>query len=91
MKKNILWRLLLIGVTVILAVIFFLPNTPVFQHMPEWWKKSMPDKGIVLGWSLLGRAASCFRGQEGDKADRDNNRTIRGAAEGPVGKEKPAS
>ena len=67
MKKNILWRLLLIGVTVILAVIFFLPNTPVFQYMPEWWKKSMPDKGIVLGLDLQGGLHLVFE-VEGDKA-----------------------
>jgi preprotein translocase subunit SecD len=67
MKKNILLRLLLIGVTVILAVIFFLPNTPVFQHMPEWWKNTMPDKGIVLGLDLQGGLHLVFE-VEGDKA-----------------------
>ena len=67
MKKNILWRLLLIGVTVILAVIFFLPNTPVFQYMPEWWKSTMPDKGIVLGLDLQGGLHLVFE-VEGDKA-----------------------
>jgi len=67
MKKNILWRLLLVGVTVILAVIFFLPNTPVFQYMPEWWKSSMPDKGIVLGLDLQGGLHLVFE-VEGDKA-----------------------
>jgi preprotein translocase subunit SecD len=67
MKKNILWRLLLIGVTVILAVIFFLPNTPAFQYMPEWWKNTMPDKGIVLGLDLQGGLHLVFE-VEGDKA-----------------------
>ena len=67
MKKNILWRLLLIGVTVILAVIFFLPNTPVFQYMPEWWQSTMPDKGIVLGLDLQGGLHLVFE-VEGDKA-----------------------
>jgi len=67
MKKNILWRLLLIGVTVILAVIFFLPNTPAFRYMPEWWKSTMPDKGIVLGLDLQGGLHLVFE-VEGDKA-----------------------
>jgi preprotein translocase subunit SecD len=67
MKKNILWRLLLIGLTVVLAVIFFLPNTPLFQHMPEWWKSTMPDKGIVLGLDLQGGLHLVFE-VEGDKA-----------------------
>src|SRR4030042_2421737 len=67
MKKNILWRLLLIGVTVILAVIFFLPNTPAFRYMPEWWKSTMPDKGIVLGLDLQGGLHLVFE-VEGEKA-----------------------
>ncbi len=54
MKKNILWRFVLIGVTVVLAVVFFLPNTPLFQYMPEWWKNAMPNKGISLGLDLQG-------------------------------------
>ncbi|MCE5194866.1 MAG: protein translocase subunit SecD [Nitrospiraceae bacterium] len=67
MKKKIIWRFSLIGVTVALAAVFFLPNTPVFKHMPEWWKKSMPDKGIVLGLDLQGGIHLVFE-VEGDKA-----------------------
>ncbi len=67
MKKGILWRLLLIGVTVIAAVIFFLPNTPLFQYMPEWWTKNMPAKGLVLGLDLQGGIHLVFE-VEGDKA-----------------------
>jgi preprotein translocase subunit SecD len=67
MKKKILWRLILIGVTVILAVVFFLPNTPLFPHMPEWWTKNMPDKGIVLGLDLQGGLHLVFE-VEGNKA-----------------------
>ncbi len=66
-KKNIYWRLSLIFVTVILAVMFFLPNTPVFQYMPEWWRKNMPNKGIVLGLDLQGGLHLVFE-VEGDKA-----------------------
>lgn len=54
MKKNILGRLILIGVTVVLAIVFFLPNTPLFKNMPDWWKKDLPNKGIVLGLDLQG-------------------------------------
>jgi len=67
MKKNILWRLSLIGITVVLAVIFFLPNTPAFRYMPDWWKKNMPNKGIVLGLDLQGGLHLVFE-VEGDKA-----------------------
>jgi len=67
MKKKILWRLILIGVTLILAVVFFLPNTPAFQYMPEWWQKNMPNKGIVLGLDLQGGLHLVFE-VEGDKS-----------------------
>ncbi|MCJ7483536.1 MAG: protein translocase subunit SecD [Thermodesulfovibrionales bacterium] len=67
MKKNIIWRLILIGVTLILAAVFFLPNTPLFPYMPEWWKKNMPDKGIVLGLDLQGGLHLVFE-VEGNKA-----------------------
>jgi preprotein translocase subunit SecD len=67
MKKNILWRLGLIGITIVLAVIFFLPNTPGFQYMPEWWIQNMPNKGIVLGLDLQGGLHLVFE-VEGDKA-----------------------
>jgi preprotein translocase subunit SecD len=54
MKNKILGRLILIGITVVLAIVFFLPNTPLFKHMPDWWKKNLPNKGIVLGLDLQG-------------------------------------
>ena len=67
MKKNVLWRFSLIGVAVLIAVIFFLPNTPLFKFMPEVWKKNMPSKGIVLGLDLQGGLHLVFE-VEGDKA-----------------------
>ncbi|MCL4491474.1 MAG: protein translocase subunit SecD [Nitrospirae bacterium] len=67
MKKGVLWRIAIIALTVIVAVIFFLPNTPVFQNMPEWWKKNMPSKGIVMGLDLQGGLHLVFE-VEGDKA-----------------------
>jgi len=67
MKKNVLWRFLFIGFTVIIAFIFFLPNTALFKYMPEWWKSSMPSKGIVLGLDLQGGLHLVFE-VEGEKA-----------------------
>lgn len=67
MKKNILWRLILIGSTIVLAAVFFLPNTPLFSRMPEWWKKDMPDKGITMGLDLQGGIHLVFE-VEGEKA-----------------------
>lgn len=67
MKGKILWKLILIGLTILLAFVFFLPNTPAFQYMPEWWKKNMPSKGIVLGLDLRGGLHLVYE-VEGDKA-----------------------
>ncbi|HTZ18153.1 MAG TPA: protein translocase subunit SecD [Dissulfurispiraceae bacterium] len=67
MKKGILWRLSLICITVVAAVVFFLPNTPMFEYMPEWWTKNMPSKGLVLGLDLQGGIHLVFE-VEGDKA-----------------------
>ena len=67
MKKNILWRILFIGFTLLIAAVFFLPNTPLFKYMPEWWKTDMPNKGIILGLDLQGGLHLVFE-VEGDKA-----------------------
>jgi len=66
-KKKIFWRLILIGLTLIIAFVFFLPNTAAFKYMPEWWQKNMPNKGIVLGLDLRGGLHLVFE-VEGDKA-----------------------
>ncbi len=60
MRKGIYIRIALIAFTVILAIIFFLPNTPFFNYMPDWWKKNLPHKGIVLGLDLRGGSHLIF-------------------------------
>src|SRR5208283_928122 len=67
MKKGIIWRVGIIAVMVVLAVVFFLPNTPLFKSMPDVWKKNMPNKGIILGLDLQGGLHLVFE-VEGDKA-----------------------
>lgn len=67
MKKNVLWRLILIIATITVALVFFLPNTPLFKHMPGWWKEDMPSKGISLGLDLQGGIHLVYE-VEGDKA-----------------------
>jgi preprotein translocase subunit SecD len=67
MKKKVLWKVVLLSVTIVLAVVFFLPNTPAFQYMPEGWKKTMPHSGIVLGLDLQGGLHLEYE-VEGDKA-----------------------
>jgi preprotein translocase subunit SecD len=67
MKKGIIWRLGLIVITVLISIVFFLPNTPLFKYMPEFWQKTMPNKGLVLGLDLQGGLHIVFE-VEGDKA-----------------------
>ena len=84
MKKNVFWRFVIIGVTVVVAVVFFLPNTPLFKYMPDWWQKNMPHKGIVMGLDLQGGLHLVYE-VEGDKAVETNLKRfaylIRSAAE----------
>ncbi len=54
MKKGILSRVIIIILTIVLSFVFFLPNTPFWQYMPEWWKNNMPQRGMVLGLDLQG-------------------------------------
>ncbi|GAB6183764.1 protein translocase subunit SecD [Thermodesulfovibrio hydrogeniphilus] len=60
MRKGIYFRAGLILFTVIIAIVFFLPNTPLFDYMPDWWKKNLPNKGIVLGLDLRGGSHLVF-------------------------------
>ena len=54
MKKKIKGRLILIAITIVVAVVSFLPNTPIYESMPGWWKNTFPDRGFVLGLDLQG-------------------------------------
>ncbi len=65
--KQVKWKLGLIIGTVLLAIIFFLPNTPLFKYMPQWWKENMPNRGIALGLDLKGGVHLVFEVQ-GERA-----------------------
>src|SRR5438445_785400 len=52
--KPVAGRLFLLGVAVAVSLVFFLPSTPLFPAMPEWWKQHLPNKGITLGLDLQG-------------------------------------
>ena len=54
MKRGIRGRLLLLSLTVLISIVYFLPSTPVFQNMPDWWKKYLPSRGVTLGLDLQG-------------------------------------
>lgn len=54
MKRGIGRRLSLLSVLVLVSIIFFLPSTPIFSHLPAWWKDYLPSRGVVLGLDLQG-------------------------------------
>lgn len=60
MRRSVYIRIAIIVFAIILAIIFFLPNTPLFTHMPDWWKKNLPNRGIVLGLDLRGGSHLIF-------------------------------
>ncbi|MBI5048690.1 MAG: protein translocase subunit SecD [Deltaproteobacteria bacterium] len=52
MSKSILWRFIVIGFFSLLAVVLFLPSTPISKSLPSWWKDKFPK--IALGLDLQG-------------------------------------
>ena len=54
MKRGVKGRFLLIVVTVLLSILFFVPSTPWFGSLPGWWQRYLPHKGITLGLDLQG-------------------------------------
>lgn len=52
MPKTIMWRLILISFFFLLAVVLFLPSTPVSKNLPAWYKDNFPK--IALGLDLQG-------------------------------------
>jgi preprotein translocase subunit SecD len=53
--KKVKGRLILLSVVLILSVVFFLPSYPrLYQALPGWMKRVLPEKGITLGLDLQG-------------------------------------
>lgn len=67
MNKKLGFKFSLIGLTLVLSLVFLLPDTPLFKKMPKWWQEKMPDRGITLGLDLQGGIHLVFE-VEGDKA-----------------------
>ena len=52
--KPVRGRLFLLAMIVFVSLVLFLPSTPLFSKMPDWWKQNLPSKGITLGLDLQG-------------------------------------
>ena len=67
MKKRVMWRFILMGALSLVALVYLLPDLPIYNSMPGWWKTSMPERGITLGLDLQGGLHLVFE-VEGEKA-----------------------
>jgi len=54
MAKGIVWRAILAGVIVIIGIIYLIPSLPIYNRLPDWTKKVLPNKKIHLGLDLRG-------------------------------------
>ena len=53
--KKVKGRVILLSVVLILSIVFFLPSYPrLYQSLPSWMTRVLPDKGITLGLDLQG-------------------------------------
>lgn len=50
--RSIFWRIVLLAAFTLIAVVLFLPSTPVVRHLPRLWADNIPK--IVLGLDLQG-------------------------------------
>ncbi len=54
MRRNQLWRVLLLVAITLVACIFLLPSSPLFRRLPSWAARFLPGNPITLGLDLQG-------------------------------------
>jgi preprotein translocase subunit SecD len=53
--KKVGGRLMLLSLVIVVSLVFFVPTyRPLYQVLPDWARKMLPDKGITLGLDLQG-------------------------------------
>jgi preprotein translocase subunit SecD len=53
--KRVGGRLMLLSLVIVVSLVFFVPSyRPLYQALPDWARKLLPDKGITLGLDLQG-------------------------------------
>jgi preprotein translocase subunit SecD len=67
LKKKVLGRFILMGVLALVALGYLMPDFPIYQNLPGWWKNMMPSRGITLGLDLQGGLHLVFE-VEGERA-----------------------
>ncbi len=69
MRKNIVWRLVLVGMLTVISVFIILPS--FMNELPGWWKNLFPSAKLNLGLDLKGGTYLVF-GVDLDKAVKDD-------------------
>ncbi len=53
--KRVRGRLMLLALFVLFSVVFFIPTIPtIYDSLPVWMKRVLPEKGVALGLDLQG-------------------------------------
>jgi len=69
MRRNILWRLILVGVLTLISIFIVLPS--FVNQLPQWWSGLFPSAKLNLGLDLKGGTYLVF-GVDINKAIKDD-------------------
>lgn len=69
MRKNIVWRLILVGLLTVISIFIVLPS--FINELPGWWKSLLPSAKLNLGLDLKGGTYLVF-GVDLNKAVKDD-------------------
>ncbi|MGB9736065.1 MAG: protein translocase subunit SecD [bacterium] len=69
MRKNIVWRLILVGVLTVISIFIVVPS--FVNQLPQWWKSLLPSAKLNLGLDLKGGTYLVF-GVDINKAIKDD-------------------
>jgi preprotein translocase subunit SecD len=53
-KKKLKWKIILIIIVTLVALVYLFPSLPGYEYAPEWYRKYMPKDTINLGLDLQG-------------------------------------
>jgi len=54
MQKGIIWRSAVAGLAIFVALVYLIPSLPIYNRLPGWAKKMLPENRIHLGLDLRG-------------------------------------
>jgi len=54
MQKGIIWRSLIAGFAIFIAIIYLIPSLPIYNRLSGWAKRLLPQNKIHLGLDLRG-------------------------------------